>query len=200
MKLDAENEAMRVHHFRGLPVTTLQVAGVYGPWGPVFTIAPLTQLQKGIVGLPNEGRGISNATYVDDVVQALCHASVKKEAVGETFLIKGPGTITRREFYDHYQKMLGLSDRVKLIKKEEFKSLLRQKKYRAWKGLLPDAASALKGNPSFRTNLSESGLLGPVKWLRGIKKRQPNFTVSRTNNVVIVFEHIATHSSPRLLC
>lgn len=178
MKLDAENEAMQVHRQRGLPVTTLQVAGVYGPWGPVFTIAPLTQLQKGIVGLPNEGRGVSNATYVDDVVQSLCKASIKKEAIGETFIIKGPGRVTRREFYEHYQTMLGLTDRLRLVKREEFKSLLRQKQRRAWRRLVPATIASLKSSSAFRENLSESGLVAPVKWLRGFRRRK----ISRENN------------------
>jgi nucleoside-diphosphate-sugar epimerase len=172
MKLDAENEAMLVHRQRGLPVTTLQVAGVYGPWGPVFTITPLTQLQKGIVGLPNEGQGVSNATYVDDVVQALCKASTKKEAIGETFIIKGPGRVTRREFYEHYQTMLGINNRIRLVKKEEFKSLLRQKQRRAWRNLVPTTIVTLKGSTAFRETLSDSGLVTPVKWLRGFRKKK----------------------------
>lgn len=185
MKLDAENETMLVHRQRGLPVTTLQVAGVYGPWGPVFTIAPLTQLQKGIVGLPNEGRGISNATYVDDVVQALCKACVTKEAIGETFIIKGPGRVTRREFYEHYQTMLGLTDRLQLVKKEEFKSLLRNRQRRAWKRLVPATIASLKSSTAFRENLADSGLVTPLKWLRSFRKKKISEEKNTASSVTV---------------
>jgi nucleoside-diphosphate-sugar epimerase len=48
-----------------------------------------------------------NATYVDDVVQAMLRSAVYPEAVGQTFLIKGAERITRRTFYEAYARMLG---------------------------------------------------------------------------------------------
>lgn len=92
---------------RGLPGTIVQVAGVYGPWGGTYTVAPLRALQSGRVVLVNGGTGISNATYVDDTVQAMLLAAIRPGAIGETFLIRGPGRVTRRELYGAYEKMLG---------------------------------------------------------------------------------------------
>ncbi|GAA5510428.1 NAD-dependent epimerase/dehydratase family protein [Novipirellula caenicola] len=178
MKLDAENVVLDFHKSRGLPGTVLQVAGVYGPWGPVFTIAPLRQLQAGRVGLPNEGKGVSNATYVDDVVQALLRAAVMESAVGEIFMIKGPGRITRLEFYEHYQRMIGENDRIVLLKGTNLKSAFRSKKRAATRQLAPSAVRSLKSNPEFRAALTASGLVVPLKWACNLVRRKNAATAS----------------------
>ncbi|WP_158230968.1 NAD-dependent epimerase/dehydratase family protein [Rhodopirellula bahusiensis] len=172
MKLDAENVVLDLHKNQGLKSTVLQVSGVYGPWGPVFTIAPLRQLQAGRVGIPNEGKGVSNATYVDDVVQALLRAGVHDEAVGEIFMIKGPGRITRREFYEHYQRMLGRTDSMVLLKENEFGKELRARKRKATRSLIPAAVASLKENSQFRSALTDSGFVTPLKFARGLVRKK----------------------------
>jgi nucleoside-diphosphate-sugar epimerase len=106
-KLEAEDIVRDACSQRGLPGTIVQVAGVYGPWGDTFTVGPLIQLQSGRVVLVNGGEGVSNATYVDDTVQAILLAAVRPGAVGETFIIKGAGRITRRDLFAAYERMLG---------------------------------------------------------------------------------------------
>lgn len=155
MKLDAEKVLEDLRRHEPLPFTTLQLVGVYGPWGDVFTVGPLRQLANSRVVLVNDGTGFVNATYVDDVVQAMLRAAVKKEAVGEVFLIKGVGRITRRQFYEAYEKMLGVDALVGLTPDEiaaHRRSISRQNLRR----LLPLAASALRYNTSFREAFSDS--------------------------------------------
>jgi nucleoside-diphosphate-sugar epimerase len=57
--------------------------------------------------LPNGGRGLCNAVYVDDVVRALLLAADSDAALGEKFLISGASPVTWREFYAAHEKMLG---------------------------------------------------------------------------------------------
>jgi nucleoside-diphosphate-sugar epimerase len=111
-KLEAEDIIREACSKRGLPGTIVQVAGVYGPWGDTFTVGPLMQLQSGRVVLVNNGEGVSNATYVDDTVQAILLAAVRLGVVGETFIIKGPGRVTRRELFSAYERMLGYESTV----------------------------------------------------------------------------------------
>ncbi|MCA1675943.1 MAG: hypothetical protein LC799_28480, partial [Actinobacteria bacterium] len=47
------------------------------------------------------------AVYIDDVVEALLLAAERDQAVGERFLISGPDSVTWREFYEAYERMLG---------------------------------------------------------------------------------------------
>jgi nucleoside-diphosphate-sugar epimerase len=172
MKLEAEEVLWKCFKTHALPCTNLQVAGVYGPWGPVFTILPLTQLQTGRVGLVNEGRGVSNATFVDDVVQALVLGATRASAIGETFLIKGPGRVTRREFYEAYQNMIG-GDSILLLKPADYKKLRQAESGAARRSILPNAIRALKDSKEFREALRASGLLGPLKYARKLIRSHP---------------------------
>jgi nucleoside-diphosphate-sugar epimerase len=105
-KLEAEDAVRAATATRGLQGSVFQVAGVYGPWGETFVVNPLRNMRRGVVVLPNFGKGVSNMTYVDDVVQALI-LGLQDRAVGETFIVKGPGRVTRLEAYRRLEDMLG---------------------------------------------------------------------------------------------
>jgi nucleoside-diphosphate-sugar epimerase len=150
---------------QGLAGTNVQVAGVYGPWGETFTIAPLRQLQTGRVALVNGGEGVSNATYVDDVVQALLLAGCKDAAVGETFIVKGSGRITRRELYEAYQRMLGTDSLVSMTI-EEIEQARKREKREALINVVPSALSVLKGDKAFRSSFRASHFGNLYQFLR----------------------------------
>jgi nucleoside-diphosphate-sugar epimerase len=155
MKWDAEKVLRSMHRQHRLPFTTLQLVGVYGPWGEVFTISPLEQLARGRVVLVNDGCGVMNATYVDDVVQAMVRAAVQPQAIGETFLVKGAGRVTRRQFYEAYARMLEVDDLIGMTPKqitEQRRSANRSNLRR----LAPLALRALRFDGKFREAFSNS--------------------------------------------
>jgi nucleoside-diphosphate-sugar epimerase len=106
-KQNIERLLLDLHQTRGLPVTILQPAIVYGPYGSIWTTPLLEQVRSMRVVLPRGGLGICNAVYVDDVVSALMLAADCDAAVGESFLVSGASSVTWREFYGAYEKMLG---------------------------------------------------------------------------------------------
>ena len=106
-KQKIERLLLDLHRTRGLPVTILQPAIVYGPHGSIWTTPLLDQVRSMRVVLPSGGRGLCNAVYVDDVVCALILAADCDAAVGESFLVSGASSVTWREFYGAYEKMLG---------------------------------------------------------------------------------------------
>jgi nucleoside-diphosphate-sugar epimerase len=106
-KLDAEKTALDYARSGRVPVTVLQPTGVYGPYGGVWTIQPLLALATGRVILVNDGDGLANMVYVDDLVSAMLLAAVKDEAVGEAFLISGAEPVTWRELYGRIAAMFG---------------------------------------------------------------------------------------------
>jgi nucleoside-diphosphate-sugar epimerase len=106
-KQKIERLLLNLHRTRGLAVTILQPAIVYGPYGSIWTTPLLEQVRSMRVVLPKGGRGLCNAVYVDDVVCALILAADCDAAVGESFLVSGASPITWREFYGAYEKMLG---------------------------------------------------------------------------------------------
>ena len=111
-KLEAEQLVLQYGRKHGLPVSIIQPTVVYGPWGPVWTIEPLRRLKTGRMILVDDGRGFSNAVYVDDVVTAMLLAAVRPEAVGEAFLISGGEPVPWLDFFGAYERMLGVQATV----------------------------------------------------------------------------------------
>lgn len=106
-KLAAEALCRRYAEERGLPVATVQPTIVYGPFGPAWTLRILGDLSRWRVILVDGGRGLCNAVYVDDVVQAMLLAAVRDQAVGKEFLVSGPAPVTWKEFIGRHEALLG---------------------------------------------------------------------------------------------
>ncbi len=107
-KLAGEEEMLRLHRERGVPVVVLQPTIVYGPFTG-WTAGPIGQLKSGTFVLPDAGRGACNAVYLDDVVQAILRAAVADGVEGEVMLVSGDPVPSWRAFYGAYEAMLGFS-------------------------------------------------------------------------------------------
>lgn len=156
-KLEAEELVRKAVRERRLPGSIFEVAGVYGPWGETFVMMPLAQMRQGMMVLPNQGRGIANLTYVDDVVQAIL-LGMKDEATGETFLVKGPGTVTRREAAAELEKMLGYKAAIGMDN-AAIRGAVDKTDWRTLGQLLPAALGELKKSDHFKDLLRKSPLM-----------------------------------------
>ena len=107
-KLAGELEMLQYARERRAPIVVLQPTVVYGPFAG-WTLGPINQLRNGTVVLPDGGRGICSAVYLDDVVQAILRAAVAPDVEGEVFLVSGEPAPTWKEFYGAYEAMLGYS-------------------------------------------------------------------------------------------
>jgi nucleoside-diphosphate-sugar epimerase len=161
-KLAAEEIVREATATRGLEGSIFQVAGVYGPWGETFVINPLRNMRRGIVVLPNHGRGIANLTYVDDVVHALV-LGLKDDAVGQTFIIKGVGTITRREAYGKLEQMLGYSAVAEMSTVDVKRAAQGSRSWGAVPALVPAALRTLKASEEFNDAVRQTPLLDLAK-------------------------------------
>jgi nucleoside-diphosphate-sugar epimerase len=112
LKRAAERLVVKLNQEQGLPAVVLQPTLVYGPFSIHWTIRPSLQLKTGVVPLVDGGRGICNAVYVDDVVEALLLAARQPRVIGETFLISGDEPVTWRRFYRAYEAALGIETTV----------------------------------------------------------------------------------------
>ena len=113
-KIDAQRIVFDYGAKHGLPVTVIQPTAVYGPFAPVWAINVIENLKKGRIILVNGGEGFRNVVYIDDVVSALLLAAVKENAVGEAFLISSEQPVTWREFYQRFERMLGIKGTVSM--------------------------------------------------------------------------------------
>jgi predicted dehydrogenase/nucleoside-diphosphate-sugar epimerase len=119
-KLAVEQEILKYGSEHGLPVSVIQPTVVYGPFGGAFTISSVMRMVNGTLVLPNEGQGLCNAVYIDDVVDAILHAAECDNADGERFLISGRESCTWREFFGTYEKILGL-DALKFLPEKDIR-------------------------------------------------------------------------------
>jgi predicted dehydrogenase/nucleoside-diphosphate-sugar epimerase len=122
----------------GVFLSVIQPTIVYGPDASSWTVAPLKALKSGVVVLADGGRGFCDAVYIDDVIQAMVLAATRDEAVGDVFLISGDEPTTWYDFYETYQKMVGVDgltsmsiDKIKVRRKELLRSeqILRKLTY-----------------------------------------------------------------------
>jgi nucleoside-diphosphate-sugar epimerase len=107
VKADIEQELRKLSQDQGLDVVILQPTVVYGPQGRAWTDSPVRDLLVGSVVLPNNGNGLCNAVFIDDVCQAAIKALTAVVPPGERFLISGPAPVKWREFFGFYSSMIG---------------------------------------------------------------------------------------------
>lgn len=119
-KLAIELEVLRQVRENSLPATILQPTIVYGPFCKPWTDIPVGQLLTGILVLPDEGEGLCNAVYVDDVADAMILAARTEGIIGERFLISDSEPITWGEFFRAFASVLGInSTAIQYLPREE---------------------------------------------------------------------------------
>jgi len=106
-KRQLEREMMNAAREGLFAGTILQPTIVYGPYSRTWTIEPAEMLRYGTVVLPDRGEGRCNVVYVDDVVSAMILAAEHPGAIGERFLISGPGATTWGQFYGEIARAVG---------------------------------------------------------------------------------------------
>ena len=140
----------------GLPFTILRLGAVYGPYGGSYTVIPLATLAERRIALVDDGAGIANATYVDDVIQAMLRAAMHP-GTGQRYTIRGPDQPTWRDFYECYERMLGAGELVSLTG-AEMKRARRAEFTASAKRLLPETLAALKASSGFKSTAAGLGL------------------------------------------
>jgi nucleoside-diphosphate-sugar epimerase len=98
LKLDAER-VVQQYQKDGLAATILQPTIVYGPWS-FWSNYALNLLKTDFFALPFDGKGICNAVYIDDVVDAVFLALGREDCAQGPFLISGPAPTTWRKYFE----------------------------------------------------------------------------------------------------
>ena len=166
-KLDGEKIAFEYVEKHGLPVTILQPTMVYGPFGGYWTTHTIERLKTERVILVDNGEGLCNAVYIDDVISAMLLAAVKEGAVGEAFLISGEQPVTWRAFFDGYARMVGTAEMVSMSAAELLGAYDAQKRPKA-RGILREMVSILREEPVVRQRLLGTSEVAAVARLGGL--------------------------------
>jgi nucleoside-diphosphate-sugar epimerase len=107
-KIEAERTLWALRRQGGVELVILRPSIVFGPrsvWITSFVEALLADQAY----LVNQGRGICNTAYVDNVVHAIYLAMTTPDADGEVFLITDQEKITWSEFYQPFAEALGFN-------------------------------------------------------------------------------------------
>ena len=91
----------------GLPWVIVRPASTYGPRGTAWTLGPIEQIKRGRLLLLGRDEGLVTPGYVDNVVDGLWLTLTHPAAVGEAFNLCDDRSVTYREFYLSYARMLG---------------------------------------------------------------------------------------------
>ena len=90
-----------------LPTVVVRPASTYGPRGEAWTCSILRQIQQGRLVLLGADDGLVTPGFIDNVVDGLCLALTHPDAVGQAFNLCDATSVTYREFYLAYARMLG---------------------------------------------------------------------------------------------
>ena len=111
---DAKIEAEKLcwdYYKKGLPVTVVRPSIVYGPFSRDWTVGFAQRLQSGNWGIfKGYGEGICNLVYVADLVSGILLAARHERAVGETFNLVGPESMTWNQYFRKFNAALGLPE------------------------------------------------------------------------------------------
>lgn len=176
-KVDAEKLALG--YADRVPVSVVQPTMVYGPGGPAWTTRILNDLKNGRVILVNDGQGLCNPVYVDDMVSGILRAAILDGAVGEAFLISGESPVTWREFYAAHEAILGVSRTVNMSAaeaEEHFKSAMGSKTHlhRESLNIIREEVAVrqrLRGTPEVQAMIRVARKLVPQSMRQSLKKR-----------------------------
>ena len=95
---------------RGLPVTVLRPASIYGPGGKAFVNDIAALLRRRQMLLVDGGRVRGGFVYVDDVCRAALRAAVEPRARGEAFNLSSVDGVTWRAYTAALARALGVAE------------------------------------------------------------------------------------------
>jgi nucleoside-diphosphate-sugar epimerase len=144
-------------------VVILNPSCVYGVQGKTYTRMPAELAEQGRFCWINEGQGIANHVYVENLVDAILLAAARPEAHGRRFIIND-GCRTWREFLT---PLLGeYAEGLPSYTAEQLRALNRRPPKR-----LRDLVRAAARSPEVVATVNEMRWLGPLK--RFLLRRAP---------------------------
>lgn len=106
-KAEGEIAAFELGRQLGVEVVALRPTLVYGPKAPLWVLQYFDRIRREQVALIDDGAGLANLVYVDDVVDAMWAAAERPDVAGEAFLINGTSAVPWREYLGTFSRMCG---------------------------------------------------------------------------------------------
>jgi nucleoside-diphosphate-sugar epimerase len=141
-KSEAESAIIKYNSPPEFGVIIIRAGDVYGPESIPWIIRPLSLMRQNLFACVNDGRGVINHVYIDNLVDAIFLA-IEKQVYGEIFNITDGSETTWKEYFTKLAEIVDLPEPSSLPK-EEMKLFLRvrcqgQKLFRKETDILPES-------------------------------------------------------------
>lgn len=109
-KAEGQKVIERLHKERGLPSVIVQPGDVYGPTDQKWTRGPIELMRSGKFKLIDQGKGVFQPIFVDDLVEGIVLAA-EKGRIGESYILCGD----ERTTFETYFRQLAAIARVQKL-------------------------------------------------------------------------------------
>src|SRR5687767_4131822 len=106
-KVASEQVVLQAHAAGEVECAIVRPGDVYGPGSHFWSATPVREHRARRLILPAMGRGMLSPVYVDDLLEGVRLAGSRPEAAGQVFTVTGERSVSTREFFGHYARMLG---------------------------------------------------------------------------------------------
>lgn len=92
----------------GFPVIIIRPGNVYGPGATTWVLRPYKSIQKNRITLVENGNGIFQHTYIENLLDAIIASLNAPEALGETIdITDGDSSVTYSQYFNTLAKIAG---------------------------------------------------------------------------------------------
>ncbi|MDB9526160.1 NAD-dependent epimerase/dehydratase family protein [Oscillatoria sp. CS-180] len=112
-KIDSEKAVLALNNPPDYGVTVIRPGDVYGPGSTYWVVKPLELMTKGLFILANNGKGVMNHVYIDNLIEGIFLA-IENEAYGEIFNLTDGQSTTWKEYFTQLAKLKNISQPVAL--------------------------------------------------------------------------------------
>jgi len=102
-----ERAARDLEAKRGLRVTIIRPANVFGPGSVTWVDAPVEVFRQGLPGLIGDGNRDAGLTYVDNVVDVFVRAAERPDASGRIYNANDENGVTWRRYFSELADLVG---------------------------------------------------------------------------------------------
>ncbi|NWF61807.1 MAG: NAD(P)-dependent oxidoreductase [Fischerella sp.] len=140
-KIEAEKALLQLNNPPNFGVIIIRPGDVYGPGSIPWIVRPLSLMRQKLFAYANDGQGVINHVYIDNLIEAIFLA-LEKETYGEIFNITDGQETSWKEYFIRLAEMAGLPAPFSLPK-DELKLFLKlryqgQKLFRKQADILPE--------------------------------------------------------------
>ncbi|MFQ4144605.1 NAD(P)-dependent oxidoreductase [Chlorogloeopsis sp. ULAP02] len=140
-KIEAEKALLELNDPSNFGVIIIRPGDVYGPGSIPWIVRPLLLMRQKLFAYANDGQGVINHVYIDNLIDAIFLA-LEKETYGEIFNITDGQETSWKEYFTYLAEMAGLPAPFSLPK-DELKLFLKlryqgQKLFRKQADILPE--------------------------------------------------------------